>query len=180
MLVLPCRFTCIKKLTFSWWIVPFNHMMIFISCFLLFFFDLKSILSDVRMANTHFLLDVILLVYHLPSPHTELMFVLTIEVSFLKAAYLVLFCFLIHSFSVCLLTGEFNAFILRVIIDKWGFSVAVFLPSHYSRSPQFLFLCASVHHFSLEVLYDILLNSLFLCFLSTTLDFCFVVATSFT
>ena len=126
MLVLPCRFTCIKKLTFSWWIVPFNHMMIFTSCFLLFFFDLKSILSDVSMANTHFLLDVILLVYHLPSPHTELMFVLTIEVSFLKAAYLVSFCFLIRSFSLCLLTGEFNAFILRVIIDKWGFSVAVF------------------------------------------------------
>ena len=92
-------------------------MMIFISCFLLFF-DLKSILSDVSMANTHFLLDVIFLVYHLPSPPIELMFFLTIEVSFLKAAYLVLFCFLIHSFPLCLLTGEFNAFIIMVIIDK--------------------------------------------------------------
>jgi len=37
------------------------------------------------------------------------------------------FCLLIHLATVCLLTDKFNPFTFSVIVDSWGFSIAIFL-----------------------------------------------------
>ena len=89
-------------------------------------------------------------------------------------------CFLIHLATLCLLIGEFNPFIFRVLINENAvLSFYLFLFSGCSISLLFLFACASLCHFSLVVFYDIYSVSSFLMFHVSTLDLCFVVTMTF-
>lgn len=39
--------------------------------------------------------------------------------------YIVEFCFIIHSSTLCLLIGEFNQFMFRAVFDKEGLTIAI-------------------------------------------------------
>ena len=86
--------------------------------FLFTFLNLKAILSDINEATSALFLDTSCLNYFFLSLYFQSMRVFKAKVSFLVGP--ISFNCVFYPFIHCLLIGQFNQFLFKVIIDKQG------------------------------------------------------------